>query len=330
MHEVHAVDLPSWEPAVVVDLAELSQAPEPSQAVPAPPLVGSAPQQALSEEELALLDEELALEEQAQAARLASSRPVAPSPAVPRSASVGELPRVDLVPSVTMPADEMTTYPSSDAVPGAKTPPPGTPLPVLLLVDQARDAPPEEQQVLARRINRLLDQMVLEGGSRHVADWFHHLIESGRLEELADEAGHSCHETAIKGLLSMGFPYALEVRPEDLQRLRPPEQKATWKRLLTPLAATVAAGGAVFQLMEHLMGPFRFSRLLTFEVGASLLALAAVLVGKPRTPLRKLGLAGLVVVSILSLFLGSLPGYAGLVSGLAGLVAALLFAIRES
>ncbi len=29
-----------------------------------------------------------------------------------------------------------------------------------------------------------------------------------------------------KGLLSMGFPYALEVRPEDLQRLRPPEQKA--------------------------------------------------------------------------------------------------------
>jgi hypothetical protein len=316
VHEVPRVDLPSWEPSIVVDLAE--------------PAAVSAPQPELSEEELALLDEELALEEQAQAAAGASGPTVAPPPAMTRLPSMGELPQVEFVPSVTMPAEEMTTHPSSDAVPGARTPPPGTPLPVLLLVDQARDAPPEEQQELARRINRLLDQMVLEGGSRHVADWFHHLIESGRLEGLADAAGHSCHETAIKGLLSMGFPYALEIRPEDLQRVRPPEQRATWKRFLTPLAASVAAGGAVAQVVMHLLGPFRFSHLLTLEVGVSLLALAAVLLGKPRGALRQMGLAVLVVGSILSIFLGTLPGYAGMVSGLAGLVAALLFAIRES
>ncbi len=165
MHEVHAVDLPSWEPAVVVDLAELSQAPEPSQAVPAPPLVGSAPQQALSEEELALLDEELALEEQAQAARLASSRPVAPSPAVPRSASVGELPRVDLVPSVTMPADEMTTYPSSDAAAGGQDAAAGHPAAGAAAGGPGPGRPAaEERQELSRRINRLLDQMVRRGG----------------------------------------------------------------------------------------------------------------------------------------------------------------------
>jgi hypothetical protein len=324
------VDLPSWEPSIVVDLAEPPVLPAPPQPVSAPQQTVAAQVQALSEEELALLDEELALEEQALSAAGASARTGAPSSEVMRRASVAELPQVHGVPSVTMPAEEMTTHPSSDAVPGAKTPPPGTPLPVLLLVDQAHDAPPEEQQELARRINRLLDQMVLEGGSRHVADWFHHLIESGRLEGLEDAAGHSCHETAIKGLLAMGFPYALEVRPEDLQRVRPKEERPTWKRFLTPLATSVAVGGVLAQLAVHLLGPFRFSRLLTFEVGVSLLALVAVLVGKPRTPLRQMGLAVLVVVSILSIFLGTLGVYAGLVSGLAGLVAALLFAIRES
>lgn len=298
------VDLPSWEPSIIVE--------EP------------VAQPTLSEEELALLDEELALEEQAAA------RAVTPPPARPSPAPLEQRPGERHVPSVWMPPGEMTAFPSSDTVPGAKTPPPGTPLPVLLLVDQARDAPPEEQQQLARRINRLLDQMVLEGGSRHVADWFHHLIESGRLEGLADEAGHSCHETAIKGLLAMGFPYALEVSPEDLQRVRPKQPSSLRDNALTVAGTAVAVGGSLAQLGVHLLGSFRFSHLLTLEVGVSVLALIAVLVGKKRTPLRMMGVAVLMVASLLSVFLGTLPGYAGLVSGLAGLVAALLFAIRES
>ena len=61
-----------------------------------------------------------------------------------------------------------------------------------------------------------------------------------------------------------------------------------------------------------------------------LLALVAMVVSKARTPLRRMGVAVLLVASLLSIFLGTLPGYAGLVSGLAGVVAALLFAIRES
>lgn len=307
--EPPVVDVPSWEPSIVVELGQ---------------------EQALLEEEQALLDEELALEEEeaAAAARAPLSPAVAQAPTAPLS--VGEFPRVDPVPSVTMPPEEMTTLPSSDALPGAKTPPPGTPLPVLLLVDQARDASGEERQELSRRINRLLDQMALEGGSRHVADWFHHLIESGRLEGLADAAGHSCHDTAIQGLLSMGFPYALEVRPEDLQRVRPQQSAPRRSSLLTLMATTMAAGGTLGQLILHLLRPGSFSGLLTLEVGVTLGALAAVLLGKPRTPLRQMGLAVMVVGSILSVFLGTLPGYAGLVSGLAGLAAALLFAIRES
>ena len=304
MLDAPEVDLPSWEPSIIVE--------EP-QAQPS-----------LSEEELALLDEELALEEQA------ATPAMAPPPAQPSQAPIDQIPGAAQVPSVWMPPGEMTALPSFDAVPGAKTPPPGTPLPVLLLVDQARSAPPEEQRELARRINRLLDQMALEGGSRHVADWFHYLIEGGRLEGLVDAAGHSCHETAIKGLLSMGFPYALEISPEDLQRVRPQQPTSRRDKALTVAGATVALGGTLAQVVVHLLGPFRFSELLTLEVGVALLALVAVLVGKARTPVRRMGLAVLLVASLLSIFLGTLPGYAGLVSGLAGVVAALLFAIHES
>ena len=123
--------------------------------------------------------------------------------------------------SVIVDPAQLTTLRDSQPLPGAKTPPPGSPLPVLVLVDQARKAAGEERQELSRRINRWLDKMAREGGSREVADWFHHLIESSRLEGLVDASGQGCHETAVRGLLAMGFPYALEVRPEDLERLTP-------------------------------------------------------------------------------------------------------------
>lgn len=222
---------------------------------------------------------------------------------------------------------------SPPALSGTKTPPPETPLPVLLLVDQAQSASGEERQELSRRINRWLDQMVLEGGSRHVADWFHHLIESGRLEGLADAAGHSCHETAVRGLLSMGFPYALEVRPEDLERLEPREQQRRARKRAKALkgaAAGVLVGGSIAELFLDLVRDKHLTGLLTVEVGVALLALVALLFSQPRTPLRNMGLAVLLVASLLSISLALMGGYVGLVSGLAGLVATLLFALHRS
>jgi hypothetical protein len=237
------------------------------------------------------------------------------------------------IPSVVIDPAQITALPSPPSLPGTKTPPPETPLPVLLLVDQAQNASGAERQELSRRINRWLDQMVLEGGSRHVADWFHHLIESGRLDGLADAAGHRCHETAVRGLLSMGFPYALEVRPEDLERIKPREQqRRTLKRDkdLKGAAAGVLVGGSIAEIVLDLLRGQTLTGLLTVEVGVALLAAVALLFSGPRTPLRNMGLAVLLVASLLSISLGVLGGYAGLVSGLAGLVAALLFALHRS
>jgi hypothetical protein len=239
----------------------------------------------------------------------------------------------ELVPSVVVDPAQITLHPNPPAPSGTKTPPPETPLPVLLLVDQAQSASGVERQELSRRINRWLDQMVLEGGSRHVADWFHHLIESGRLDGLADAAGHSCHETAVRGLISMGFPYALEVRPEDLERIKPREQRRRILKRdkdLKGAAAGVLVGGSIAELVLNLVRDRPPTGLLTVEVGVALLSAVALLFSEPRTPLRNMGLAVLLVASLLSISLAVMGGYAGLVTGLAGLVATLLFALHRS
>ncbi len=237
------------------------------------------------------------------------------------------------VPSVVVDPAQITVHPHFPSPAGTKTPPPETPLPVLLLVNQAQNASGAERQELSRRINRWLDQMALEGGSRHVADWFHHLIESGRLEGLADAAGHSCHETAVRGLLSMGFPYALEVRPEDLERIKPREDRRKSRKrdkVLKGVAAGIVGGGAIAELVRDLARDGRLHGIVTVEVGLALLATVALLFSKPRTPLRNMGLAVLLVVSLLSISLAGLGGYVGLATGLAGLVATLLFALHRS
>jgi hypothetical protein len=166
-----------------------------------------------------------------------------------------------------------------------------------------------------------------------VADWFHHLIEGGRLEGLADAAGHSCQETAIRGLLAMGFPYALEIRPEDLERLHPQDaqrRSQTREVGLKVAAAGLVGVGALTEVVLDLLSEKPMTGLFTVEVGVSLLALVALLFSGPRTPLRNMGLAVLLVASVLSVSLGVMAGYAGLVSGLAGLVATLLFALHRS
>ena len=131
----------------------------------------------------------------------------------------------------------------------------------------------------------------------------------------------------------MGFPYALEVRPEDLERIKPREQQPRGRKRDRDLkggAAGVLVGGAITELVLNLVRERPATGLLTVEVGLALLATVALLLSGPRTPLRHMGLAVLLVVSVLSISLGLLGGYAGLVSGLAGLVATLLFALHRS
>ncbi|WP_225409969.1 hypothetical protein [Stigmatella hybrida] len=221
----------------------------------------------------------------------------------------------------------------SSLPPTSPTPPLGLPLPLMALVEQAhREERDAQQRRLAGRINQALAQLAHGEGGRPVADVFHRLIEGGMLEGLEDEKGQACVEAALQGLLSLGFPYALEVRPEDLERLRasPPAAPSAPGLGPRPAAAAIAGGGAAGQVALELLTSGTLSAQVTLQVGALLAALVPVLLSAPKTALRYGGLAVLLLVSVTEIFLGFSPGYAGLLSGLAGLVACLLIAVRES
>ncbi|WP_224366077.1 hypothetical protein [Hyalangium versicolor] len=307
---------------------ERFEAPAPAPSAEPPPLKGAGPSAAGFSIEVA---------ERPELVSEANSEELTPLPSPRQGArpvAVESFPSDERsVASVVVDPAMLTALPSSRPAPGVNTPPPETPLPVLLLVEQAQNASGEERQELSRRINRWLDKMVSEGGSRHVADWFHHLIERGRLEGLADAAGQSCHETAVRGLLAMGFPYALEVRPEDLERLKPRQSQPKHRkrgRKLKGAAAGVLVGGLGAEVALDVLRQLPGMELLTVEVGLLLLALVTLLVSRPRSAAHNMGLAVLLVVSMLTLSLGVLGGYAGLAAGLGGLVAALLFALHRS
>lgn len=231
------------------------------------------------------------------------------------------------------PAAEAPVQAGSSLPPTHPTPPLGLPLPLMALVEQAhREERGAQQRHLASRINQALAQLAQGEGGRPVADVFHRLLEGGRLEGLEDEAGQTCVEAALQGLLSLGFPYALEVRPEDLERLRaaPSAAPSSPGLGLKPTAAAIAGGGAAGQVALELLTSGALSAQVTLQVGALLAALVPVLLSAPKTLLRYGGLAVLLLVSVAGIFLGFSPSYAGLLSGLAGLVACLLIAVRES
>lgn len=206
------------------------------------------------------------------------------------------------------------------------------PFPVLQLVHEARAASGEPQrQEVAGRLNQLLDEMARGGGSRQVADVFHGLLDGGALEGLMDARGRSCHAAAVEGLLSLGFPYALEVRPEDLDGLHEGPAaagKKDWRVELPSLLVVLA--GVLGQFLWDMLGRGPAERYPPTLLALTIFALVAVVSGSSRSALRRLGVVMLAVVSALSVLLALVPGYAGLLAGLAGLLAAFLAARQES
>ncbi|WP_275899140.1 hypothetical protein [Pyxidicoccus caerfyrddinensis] len=217
------------------------------------------------------------------------------------------------------------------ALPGKPTPPLELPLPVLVLVEQARRVPAEERPELALRLNTLLEQISAEGGSRQLADTFHRLLETGKLEGLVDTRGRSCRAVAVEALLSLGFPYALEVRPEDLEHLRAHGRRGVGHGLGPAVPGAVLLTGLVAQVTQELARSGGPDSLVTTQVGLSALALVALWLAPPKSAVYRVGLALLALVTCLGLVAPFfMDGPVGLWVVLGGLVAAFLAALRES
>jgi len=251
----------------------------------------------------------------------------APPPAAPEAPSAPRPPEA----APAWPWPEAGAEARRGLLPGKPTPPLDLPLPVLVLVEQATRVPEAERPEVASRLNALLAQMAREGGDRQVADTFHRLLEGGKLQGLVDTEGRSCRAVAVEALLALGFPYALEVRPEDLEHLRTAGRPGRGGPYGPAVPLTVLglglAGQTAWELLSH-DGP---DGLVTVQVGLSLLAAVALWLAPPGTPVYRVGLGLLAAFSGFALVLSLVPGLpAGLWAGLAGLVAAFLAALRKS
>ncbi|HYO56481.1 hypothetical protein [Archangium sp.] len=202
------------------------------------------------------------------------------------------------------------------------------PPPVRVLVEEARVATTgAERAVLATKINHQLDALAAGGGSREVADLLHQLLESGQLAGLEDAEGRSCRAAATKALTRLGFPFALEVRPEDLAHLRGLDEDAQGFPWVPTAAGTVLGAGILAQWwVLSRQGTAREGPVLPLILlmGLSLMALVPGVLGPERSTSQRAGLLGLLVLSLVQLYLGLFGDYYGAFSGGAGLLAWLL------
>jgi hypothetical protein len=200
---------------------------------------------------------------------------------------------------------------------------------VLGLVEAARKATGDEREVLAAQLGAQLEALGEGGGSREVADLLLHLLEGGRLEGLVERGGRTCRSAAVEALTRLGFPYALEVRPEDLDHLRAWTRRRRGPVLPSGVVPTGVLGvgfvGQWWALPPDMasevggVGPF-----LVVLMGLALMGLMMALLAPERSPSRRAGLFVLALLSLVEVFLGGPAGYHGAASGLAGLMACLL------
>jgi hypothetical protein len=199
---------------------------------------------------------------------------------------------------------------------------------VRLSVQEARAASTEaERAVAAGKLNQRLDTLEAGSGGRQVADLLHALLEGGQLAGLEDTTGRTCRAAATEALLRLGFPFALEVRPEDLEHLRgrDEEQGFPWASLA---AGGVLGTGLIAQWLALPEGPKSNNPGLLLPLivlmGLSLLTLVPGLLAPERSDAKRAGLLGLLLLALVQLYLGFFGGYYGALSGSAGLLAWLL------
>lgn len=158
------------------------------------------------------------------------------------------------------------------------------------------------------------------GSPRATADCLQNLLASGDLATLRAFDGTSARAVAVERLLALGYPYALEVSPEDLAHWRGERpSEATDGRGLSVLVMTIAVCLSLWGVSEPPTG---------FGL-ATVLALQAVTVaGAVRPGLRLWARKAVFALGVLACIVGFRYGVATVLPGMAALVSAYLFGQR--
>jgi len=158
-----------------------------------------------------------------------------------------------------------------------------------------------------------LSRLELES-PRATADRLLQLLASGELATFRASDGTSARAVAVERLLALGYPYALEVSPEDLAHWRAERpSEATDGRGLAVLVMTVAVCLSLWGVSEPPTG-----------VGlAAVLALEGVTIaGAVRPSLRRWARRAVFALGVLACVLGFRFGVGTVLPGVAALVSA--------
>ncbi len=109
-------------------------------------------------------------------------------------------------------------------------------------VGEAVGSPGVDRPAASGQVNALLRTFVpMEANGRLLLE----LLGSNALEGLVDADGVECRREAVRALLRIGFPWALEIEPETLVWFRKVEssgRRTRWVVALTLLAALLSGG----------------------------------------------------------------------------------------
>ncbi|HZX41885.1 MAG TPA: hypothetical protein VFE93_08615 [Myxococcaceae bacterium] len=183
------------------------------------------------------------------------------------------------------------------------------PLEHALATARAPGADAGTRRALIDRLSRL----ELES-PRATADRLLQLLASGELATFRASDGTSARAVAVERLLALGYPYALEVSPEDLAHWRAERpSEATDGRGLAVLVMTVAVCLSLWGVSEPPTG-----------VGlAAVLALEGVTIaGAVRPSLRRWARRAVFALGVLACVLGFRFGVGTVLPGVAALVSA--------
>ena len=195
--------------------------------------------------------------------------------------------------------------------------PPLERLPVLL--QRADAAAGDARRVATAELNALLGQMA-RYASRPAADLLLRWLDQGALKDLQDAEGLTARAAATAAVLSMGYPYALEISPDDLDHLR------------ARSAAARGPGGAVGALMMMVVTSLIAAVQLATEPGVqgigsavgllvAMLASVVVMLSNPKGVRRRWASIALLVSGLVAMSL-ALGGTTALFAPALGAMAA--------
>jgi hypothetical protein len=195
------------------------------------------------------------------------------------------------------------------------------------LVRQIRAGVSEDPTPLVDRLHRCFSDLPAQGVPRAAADFLIRQLEGGTFAALEDQRGGSTRAAAVRALLALGYPYALEVSPEDLGHLRAEDQR---RRPWTEPAASavVVAGAAASSVVAALHPSLGAAAVLPLALGSVVGGLLAAF-NRSGTRGRALGMGLLATVTVGGVVLAAGGGTFEAITALASLVALVLLSWRR-